>query len=67
MMKKQNKKGQSTLEYIIVLTILLAGVIAVVLIIFPSTPGSTGLSKLFSAAGNKIVDESAKLANYVLP
>lgn len=66
-MRKRNKKGQSTLEYIIILTVLIAALLYVMRNVVFQQDETKGLGKLFGAAANKIADESGALSNYVFP
>jgi hypothetical protein len=66
-MLKRNRKGQSTLEYIIILTVLIAALLYVIRNVVFQQDENKGLGKLFRAAANKIDNESAKLSDYVFP
>ena len=65
-MMRRNKRGQSTLEYIIVLTVIVIAIIVAVGNLFVHGGGS-GLGKLFSNSSQKIETESEYLVDYVLP
>ena len=49
----RKRRGQSILEYVIVLTVIVAAVLAGALI-FANKSGSTGLGKLMKSAGGTI-------------
>ena len=64
-MLKKNR-GQSTMEYIIVVTAIVAAVIAVAVTIGnQDAGGGAGLSKLFKQSGDKIKTESKKILDMV--
>ena len=56
------RKGQSTLEYVIILTAVIAAIIVGVAVLAnPADRGNTGLGKLFTSAGDRITDATARL------
>ena len=58
------QRGQSTLEYIVVLTAIVAAVVLAAVTI-GKTGGTTGLSKIFQQSANKIETESNKIGQLV--
>lgn len=58
------RRGQSTLEYIIVLTAIVAGVIAAVTT-FGKKDSSGGLGMLMNKTANKITTESERISNII--
>jgi len=70
MMKLRNIKGQSTLEYIIILTVIIAALLyAVTQVVFQTDQpdgSETGLGLLFKNAGQKIIDKSEALDTYIM-
>lgn len=57
-----NKKGQSILEYVIILTAVIAAIVVGALAI-SNTGSSTGLTKVFSQSQTKIENASTGLLN----
>ncbi len=55
------KRGQSVLEYVIVLTAVIAAIVAGA-ITLGSTDSSKGLGKLFFNSGQKIVNASVNIS-----
>jgi len=66
MMRNRNKKGQSTLEYIVIFTVIIVALLAAIVTLFGKNE-TTGLGKLFKKASLKIETESRRISNYVLP
>ena len=66
MMRKRNRRGQSTLEYIIILTVIIAAILVALGTLFTQDE-SKGLGKLFQKAGEKIETETGYISEYVLP
>ena len=66
MMRKRNRRGQSTLEYIIILTVIIAAILVALGTLFTQDE-SKGLGKLFQKSGEKIETETGYISEYVLP
>ncbi|GEM_PF-6903047 len=58
----RKKKGQNTLEYIIILT-LVVGVVAAFVFTMKQDPSSTGVGQLMNKSATKIGDSSGEILN----
>lgn len=59
-MKSRNKKGQSTLEYVIVLTVIILALFAV-MSNFAAKDANKGVGKMMDSAGQMIINATGKL------
>jgi uncharacterized protein (UPF0333 family) len=64
MKKLFTKKGQSTLEYVVVLMGILAAIILAVKTFAPAN-ASTGLGKVYSNVGTRMESATARIASMV--
>ena len=61
MKRKMKKRGQATLEYVIVLIAIVGVIIAIVGVVIFKKDDSTGIGKLFYEAGETMTEHSEKL------
>ena len=61
----RKRKGQSTLEYVVVITAIIATIIAVVATTIGKKDKGAGLGKLMYQTGERIKTESGKIADMV--
>ena len=64
---KRTKRAQSVLEYVIILTAIVVGVIAGIALFIgdKNIDSPTGIGKIMKKAGTKITDASAKVKTIV--
>lgn len=64
-MSGKRRRGQSTLEYVIILSAVVMAVIVGINSFFGKKDATGGLGKLMTQAGQRIEDESGKIASLV--